>query len=132
MLSESIKSLDKWLAEGYCLIDWDRQTTRPIIDRDGRIIALLSGRPNDDSYTVACKEAYKLLEEIGKDMEFPDSCMEHMRGKFPAVNIGITHGKGTEKPHIRGKNAMNMRLKRIIEHSGFARIAQYQNGKLLP
>ncbi|KAJ7789643.1 hypothetical protein B0H14DRAFT_3573082 [Mycena olivaceomarginata] len=47
---------------GMQIVQWDGRSSRPLVDRKGRVIAVLGGRPNDPEYLRLTKEAANHLE----------------------------------------------------------------------
>jgi hypothetical protein len=72
------------------------RTTHPIVDRDGRVIGLLAGRPQGaKDWDRLAKEMADAVEAARSRCEFTDKQLHHRRGVFPAVPAGIIHGNGT-------------------------------------
>lgn len=71
----------------------------PIYDAKGFIIAVLAGRPNDDSYVQSADQAFERMRSLA-DAEVwkEDELLPHRRGTFIAHNVGISGGKGTPHP----------------------------------
>lgn len=69
-----------------------------IIDDEGRIIAVLVGRPVGDDwpYVVAGLEA--AINQLGKAAKFTEEECDHRRGPLPAMDFGVSHGGG-QKVH---------------------------------
>jgi hypothetical protein len=66
----------------------------PILDKLGRIIAVLAGRPHHDSWNDVNEKVSKIIELVRSMCKFPKKAKVHRRGKFPAMAIGISHGGG--------------------------------------
>ncbi|KAG6848548.1 hypothetical protein H0H93_016025 [Arthromyces matolae] len=65
--------------------------SKPLLDAEGRVVAVLAGQPRSLQYQQAVTEAYDLLQDgmIGK---------AHRRGDFSVINCGILHQQGTQQP----------------------------------
>ncbi|KAF8814950.1 hypothetical protein BYT27DRAFT_7062848, partial [Phlegmacium glaucopus] len=70
----------------------------PFIDQDNRVFLVLAGRPSDQGYVDAADAAYQLLAKEGIGANFAFDQVSHRRGRFPALNVGVTHGNGTLQP----------------------------------
>jgi hypothetical protein len=73
------------------------RTTHPIVDSEDRIIGLLASRPQSAAdWEVLCKEAADAIEDARARCVFTVKQVDHRRGAFPAVPVGISHGNGTQ------------------------------------
>ncbi|KAJ7028885.1 hypothetical protein C8F04DRAFT_963445 [Mycena alexandri] len=73
-------------------------TPRPIVDRNGRIIAVLAGQPDHDGYRDATQLAFEAIRDAGNNARFPAEMRKHRRGLFAAVNVGLFYGQGQWTP----------------------------------
>ncbi|KAJ7231740.1 hypothetical protein B0H12DRAFT_1007985 [Mycena haematopus] len=71
---------------------------RPLIDRNGRIIAVLAGQPSSDAYAAAVRRAFVAISQAGADARFPPQMHKHRRGLFAVINVGLSYGKGQRIP----------------------------------
>lgn len=72
------------------------RTSTPIVDNDGRVIAVLVGQPDDPDWHNVASAAYDALTDAASRLKFSSKIKNHRRGRFPALNYGISHGGGTE------------------------------------
>ncbi|KAF8214562.1 hypothetical protein K438DRAFT_1955612 [Mycena galopus ATCC 62051] len=77
-------SLTNLLGLGFQLIQWDGITPRPLLDRHGRIIAVLAGRPAGDDYCTTAAAAFCAIRDAGAEARFPASMCRHRCGLFAA------------------------------------------------
>lgn len=63
------------------------RVTRAIVDKNGRIIAILAGHP-----ASVHRSAHSSLESARRRCRFPKKTMKHRRGDFPALSAGISFG----------------------------------------
>lgn len=113
-----IYKLAELLSMGFKLVKWDGRcvflnkknlthmyrhpysanacrSSKPILDKNGLVVAVLVGAPaNDASWYGACDDAYNLLRDKAPVFNFTKKAADHRRGKFPAVNVGISFGGG--------------------------------------
>ncbi|KAJ7690435.1 hypothetical protein B0H14DRAFT_2420447 [Mycena olivaceomarginata] len=73
-------------------------TPRPLIDANGRIIAVLAGQPRNDAYRLAVERAFRAISDAAVEARFPASMRKHRRGLFAAMNVGLSYGKGQTTP----------------------------------
>ncbi|KAF8198665.1 hypothetical protein K438DRAFT_1905975 [Mycena galopus ATCC 62051] len=80
------------------LISSPPRTPRPLLDRHGRIIAVLAGRPAGEDYLAAASTAFCAIRDAGAEARFPASMCKHRRGLFAAINVGLSYSKGQKLP----------------------------------
>ncbi|KAJ7866708.1 hypothetical protein B0H13DRAFT_1636504 [Mycena leptocephala] len=73
-------------------------TPCPLLDKHGRIIAVLAGRPNRDAYLASATAAFHAIRSAGLGAQFPAALRQHRRGLFAAINVGLFYGKGQAAP----------------------------------
>ncbi|KAL0568783.1 hypothetical protein V5O48_013199 [Marasmius crinis-equi] len=72
----------------------NRRRPIPILNEDGRVIALLAGRPRSCHWRKIMHEAANLLEILRGQCNFFNSKGPNRRGDFGALNVGISFGGG--------------------------------------
>lgn len=70
------------------------RVVRAIVDKDGRIIAVLAGCPNDSNWESVHRSGHVALQSARKRCRFPKKAKDHRRGSFPALSTGISFGGG--------------------------------------
>lgn len=72
--------------------------TRLILDKKEHIITVLVGQPEDPQWRDTVNAAAKVLQEVkllgAEDSLFNDKWLDHRRGEFLAVPIGVSFGGG--------------------------------------
>ncbi|KAJ7706805.1 hypothetical protein B0H17DRAFT_918481, partial [Mycena rosella] len=97
-----------------------------IIDAKGRIIAVLAGQPSDPSYAASADAAYAAFQAEAVAAKFPCSQYLHRRGgSFPALNVGMFHGKGTRAPIALDNGIYNGLLVRLLANPHINRMVVY-------
>ncbi|KAJ7745014.1 hypothetical protein DFH07DRAFT_776918 [Mycena maculata] len=86
------------LGLGFHLVKWDGIHPHPLLDKNGRIIAILAGRPNQGDYLQSATSAFHAIRDAGAAAKFPAAMRNHRRGLFAAVNVGLFYGKGQRVP----------------------------------
>ncbi|KAJ7804985.1 hypothetical protein B0H13DRAFT_2388016 [Mycena leptocephala] len=92
------RSLADLIALGFRRIKWDGATPCPLLDKHGRIIAVLAGRLNRDAYLVSATTAFHAIRSAGLGAQFPAALRQQRRGLFAAINAGLFYGKGQAAP----------------------------------
>jgi len=59
---------------------------------------LLGGKPKDPTYVNSTHAVFDLMTQEGLAAKFHPNLLHHRRGNFATLNVGITHGKGTQHP----------------------------------
>jgi hypothetical protein len=107
-------------------------TAVPIIDSDGRIIALLAGRPDDVGWISLQNRAAQILEEQRDRCHFPKEAQKNRRGRFPALPVGISFGGGQRHPKNLSQNASNSRVLAYLNAQvEFQRIAGFTSSRFM-
>lgn len=107
------------------------RTPRPILDSLRRIIAVLVGSPGDLTFDQACSHFFDAVMFEGRKASFSKAECDHLRGKFPALNLGVTHAKGTSQPiNIDNKSHTEM-LQRLMGSKDAQRLASFASGEFV-
>ncbi|KDR67150.1 hypothetical protein GALMADRAFT_80188 [Galerina marginata CBS 339.88] len=84
---------------------------------------------NDETWPAVQARAAELLENARPSLFFEKKEKKSRRGKFPAINIGISHGGGQSYPKILSQNPSNAPvLKALVEDQVFERISGFSTG----
>ncbi|KAJ7914350.1 hypothetical protein B0H13DRAFT_2325383 [Mycena leptocephala] len=108
-----------------------RPLSIPIIDSNGRIIAVLGGMPRDVvGWERITGEAATLLDTRVKQGSFNDEQIYHRRAQepYPSISRGISHGGGQTEPGELCNNPSNTRLTdELLQQECFQRLAGFAN-----
>ncbi|PPR00627.1 hypothetical protein CVT26_012211 [Gymnopilus dilepis] len=105
---------------------WDGIQPLIVADRDGRVIAILAGRPDDPSWEAVQREAAELLEEARKTCTVPQKSQHHRRGAFTTLRCGFSHGGGQTSPQNLFNGKTNARvIKKLNDSKPIQRIAGF-------
>ncbi|KAF9061976.1 hypothetical protein BDP27DRAFT_1234242 [Rhodocollybia butyracea] len=116
------------LAQGFEYVKWDGRTPTPVIDRLGRIVAVLAGQPEDPTYSNELMQAYNLMEARGNAYGIGSSASQpHKRGHFSAYNCGTTMGMGNRFPVFMNPKAKRPLIQELLDAKPFQRMASYQS-----
>ncbi|THU90572.1 hypothetical protein K435DRAFT_613407, partial [Dendrothele bispora CBS 962.96] len=81
------------------------RTSRPILDKHGRVVAVLAGRPRSSDWDALVKGGAEEIARAREELTFTRKQTEHSRGDFPAVTVGVAHGGGRREPgNVRQSN----------------------------
>ncbi|KAJ6456564.1 hypothetical protein C8R47DRAFT_929847, partial [Mycena vitilis] len=119
------RSLTNLLGLGFRVIEWDGITPRPIIDKHGRIIAVLAGQPGHDAYSAAVHGAFIAIRDAGYEARFPASMRRHRRGLFAAINVGVSYGKGQTTPCWLNNKEYDELVDGLLANDHIARLAGF-------
>ncbi|KAJ7036311.1 hypothetical protein C8F04DRAFT_1210100 [Mycena alexandri] len=96
---------------------------RPILDRYGRIVAVLAGQPDHPDYRAATNLAFAAMRNATNATRFPAAMKKHRRGLFAAVNVGLSYGKGQSIPGwLDGKDYREL-AEEMLVNTGIQRMA---------
>ncbi|PPQ67439.1 hypothetical protein CVT26_007233 [Gymnopilus dilepis] len=109
--SDRLVTVEEALKLGLTYVPWKGIDSKPYFDSEGRLVCVAAGRPDDARFLAAADAVFEHLAVAGKAAAFRKSHVEHPRGAFPAVNVGITHGQGTQRP----VNLQTHELKGVVE-----------------
>ena len=130
-------TLQKWdgmlsalLFPSYRISDQFSRTPTPIIDREGRLVAILAGRPVDDSWDALSTDAAEALEEARRRCNVPAKDGRHRRGHFLALRCGVSHGSGQTEPGNLQNNPCNAEvLAELNQKLPFMRMSGFATSK---
>ncbi|KAJ7810679.1 hypothetical protein B0H14DRAFT_2378928, partial [Mycena olivaceomarginata] len=106
-----------------------------IVDADGRIVAVLLGRPEGDDWDQVLTEVETLLESIRKRGEqrgvFKSKDRRHRRGKYHTIKGRVTKGPGQKRPgNLAQSKAYRELLHLILVNKAMQRIVGFQSSGL--
>ncbi|KAK7007336.1 hypothetical protein R3P38DRAFT_3597636 [Favolaschia claudopus] len=92
------RSLRELLGRGFHLVRWDGIEPHPILDRYGRIVAVLAGQPDRPDYRATTIAAFNAIQTASTRIHLPSHLSKHRRGLFAALNVGLSYGQGHTIP----------------------------------
>ncbi|KAJ7124030.1 hypothetical protein C8R43DRAFT_899244, partial [Mycena crocata] len=95
----------------------------PIVDSKSRIVAVLAGQPRDPTYAADATAAYHAILDERKRAQFSAKASTHRRGPFPALNVGLSYGKGQRIPGYLRNGHHAALLQRLIGNPSIRRMA---------
>ena|SRR5580704_9926511 len=112
------------------LTDVESSHSKQLVDSQGRIYAVLAGRPDDPTYVKAAEETFQALAEEATKANFATKECNHKRGCFPAVSVGLSYGQGQLKPALLDTGKNTAMMERLLQNTSIQRIATFGSGKL--
>jgi len=103
---------------------------QPIIDYQGRIVAVLAPPPHDLSYFESVKRAGDRMKKEESLGNFDSADFAHGRGeKFAALSAGLSYGNGHTKPSWPLGRHPDI-IDALLGDVDIQRLASHQDGKL--
>ncbi|KAL0568670.1 hypothetical protein V5O48_013311 [Marasmius crinis-equi] len=123
--SMKVYTLEELRRMGYRIVGWDGVSSVPILDQNGRVIAVLAGRPNDETYVEDALCFHRRILECRAKFRWQDESQQ--RGHFPAQAVGVSYGTGQPHPMRRRNTQYGQMMEELLETRGAERIASYQS-----
>ncbi|KAJ6457031.1 hypothetical protein C8R47DRAFT_996080, partial [Mycena vitilis] len=103
-----------------------------IVDAQGRIIAILLGRPEDVDWDDVVRDAAKAMERARRaghaSGAFRSKDTEHRRGRYPVLSAGVSFGGGQERPGNLVNSAKRRKLiDSLLQNKSIRRLAGFQS-----
>lgn len=92
------------------------------------MVAALVGQPKDDGYAAAADAAFAAMVEEARATSFLPTQSLHRRGTFPAVNVGVTHGKDAQAPVFLNNHQHTEMMDRLLGNASIQRLAAFASG----
>ncbi|KAF8178863.1 hypothetical protein K438DRAFT_1680740 [Mycena galopus ATCC 62051] len=135
-----LRRLKDLLKEDYNLVRWDGRRPKLILDADGRIVAVLLGRPEGADWDRVLKEVQRLMDAVRRrgvrQGIFTSQNKEHRRGNFFTMRAGLTRGPGQKRPgNLTHSKTYRRLLQRLLANHSVGRIVGFQSsglGRYLP
>ncbi|KJA12746.1 hypothetical protein HYPSUDRAFT_210166 [Hypholoma sublateritium FD-334 SS-4] len=83
---------------GCTPLEWNGIDPILVVDEKDRVCLALVGRPKEECYWAAATSVHETLLAEGAAAGLTENAVLHLRGRFPALNVGAMHGKGTTNP----------------------------------
>ncbi|KAF8157348.1 hypothetical protein K438DRAFT_1861737 [Mycena galopus ATCC 62051] len=123
--SKTRRSLTDLLGLGLQLVPWDGVNPIPLVDKEGRIFAVLAGQPTAHGYADSVRRAFEFMKFEGNKIHFPPSMLHHRRGLFAAINVGLTYGKGQSVPTWLDTKDYTPLVEKLLAHKDIKRMAAF-------
>ncbi|SJL15741.1 uncharacterized protein ARMOST_19246 [Armillaria ostoyae] len=105
---------------------WQGHVATPIVDRQGRVISVLAGHPEDPDWDAVHKEGADTLENLRTQCRLSDDQRKHWRGHYGALSFRISYGSGqTHLQNLHHNDANTTVLLTLINCVAFLRLAGF-------
>jgi hypothetical protein len=119
---------------GFEVVPWDGKKAKAIYDSKGRLVTVLAGQPQDQTYVEATKEGHRVLMKQGeayREIDEGRSKGGNRRGDYDLLGCGMTHGNGTTKPiNLSVKEKLRPVLEELLSDKSLQRLAGNGSGTL--
>ncbi|KAJ7934440.1 hypothetical protein B0H13DRAFT_1855332 [Mycena leptocephala] len=98
---------------GFTLVDWDGRITRPLVDSNGIVFAVLAGQPNDKTWLSDCTKFANKMADAAKDFCFTKKQKAGRHGDFRSASVGVSFGANTiaqEPQNLRQSSDANLQV----------------------
>ncbi|KAF8872686.1 hypothetical protein BD779DRAFT_1452535, partial [Infundibulicybe gibba] len=103
----------------------------PICDGEGRVVAVLAGRPNSGGYLECTQQLAKTLLDAGSKARLSTGQKVHRRGEYRALSVGVSFGGGQKRPGNLVHKANNTKiLESVMSDPNMRRVAGFGSGAL--
>lgn len=103
---------------------------RPILDSQGRILAVLIPPPDNSSYQESTKRAFSAMKAQVAWADFHGKDLHHKRGdNFAGINVGLSYGNGHTQPTRLNLGRFDNLVSTLLDDVDIQRLASYQDGK---
>ncbi|KAG1721317.1 uncharacterized protein EDB91DRAFT_1088492 [Suillus paluster] len=125
---EGIRKLDDLVQQGFKVVEWDGYTPHVLLDKDRRTIGVLAGHPKDDGWHDTVAAVCTAMEHARDCCAFRRENMEHRRGAYPCLAVGVSFGGGQEIPSNLVHAEQNQEpLQLLLDHKAVQRLAGFGN-----
>jgi hypothetical protein len=110
-------------------LDWLNKLSvnKPLLDVKERLIACIVANPNDPSYKASATNVSNHMQEEATMANFHPKDCHHRRGDFAAINVGVTHGKGTQHPVNLSLHHHSEMVGRLLQDKDVIRLATFMS-----
>jgi hypothetical protein len=104
---------------------------QPIIDKLGRVVAVIAPPLSDPSYLASTIRACdRMKQEISNTGLNPNNLIDPKRGNgYFALNVGLSYGNGHTKPTRRDLGVFQHLADALLGDADIQRLASYQDGE---
>jgi hypothetical protein len=103
-----------------------------LIDKGGVICGVLAGQPSQKKYRDAATAAFKAIQDADKATKFNKKTTTHRRGNFPAINTGVSYGKGQKEPRSLQTHPYTPTVDSLLKNPNIQRLANFGSGECPP
>lgn len=101
-----------------------------VVDEKDRVCVALVGRPKQEAYRAAALSVHEALLVEGVAAGLTERAVPHLRGRFPAINVGAMHGKGTTNPINLSTKGNEPMIARLLKNPHVRQLAAFASCEL--
>jgi hypothetical protein len=99
-----------------------------LIDKYGRIFAVLAGQPHSAAYAAAAHGAFIDIMKAGAGACFPADMRRHRRGLYAVINVGLSYGQGQRIPGWLDNKEYSNLADGLLASTNVKRLAGFADG----
>lgn len=103
-----------------------------IFDAKDRVIGACVGPPDAAAWPEVHRRAFEKLSAEGARAHFAKNERIHRRGRFPAINVGVSMGTGPSKPGNLHLGQHAEMVERLLADPNINRMANHASGMQPP
>ncbi|OJT09916.1 hypothetical protein TRAPUB_13604 [Trametes pubescens] len=126
-----ILTKDDAIKHGLRYIAWDGCEPKALLDKAGKICAVLVGSPKDKvGWAQVNDQAQSLFDQARSEFKLDPKQTTHRRGSYPAVAAGISYGGGqTRVSNLSHSDHNEGIVSRLLQHPAIKRLAGFGDGE---
>ncbi|KAJ3712627.1 hypothetical protein C8R42DRAFT_699196 [Lentinula raphanica] len=111
------------------VLNWNGMESFAVLDRSGRVISVLAGKPRDRHWDSVTKDLEAQLRSARKEMSFSEKQRNNKRAPCPSVSMGTSFGGGSLRPGTMAFHTDSNRkiLMSIAASHSFQRLVGFTN-----
>ncbi|KAF7318610.1 hypothetical protein HMN09_00372000 [Mycena chlorophos] len=127
--SKKERSVEEYLAQGFHLVETGGSEAKPLVDSNNRVFGVYVSPPDNPTYAASHKSAYQELVDASLAAKFPAAFKQHRRGRFAAINVGLSYGQGQTTPSWLESDYPAV-AERLLASTNFNRLAGFASASL--
>ncbi len=99
-----------------------------IFDSKDRVIGACVGPPDVAEWPEVHRAAFEKVNAEREQATFTKDERKHRRGRFPAINVGISMGMGPDRPGVLELGSHTGMAERLVADPNIIRMANHASG----
>ncbi|KAF7318668.1 hypothetical protein HMN09_00378500 [Mycena chlorophos] len=128
--SKKSRGIDDFLRLGFQVLRWNGIDGVPLVDSEGRVFAVLAGRPKGATYDGHVHRAFCLMVAAAAARAAAKTPVQtHRRGFYTAITVGISYGQGQTEPCSLQSEHPEL-AEQLVKDSAFQELASFASSML--
>ncbi|KAF7300327.1 hypothetical protein HMN09_00916000 [Mycena chlorophos] len=135
--SKKSRGIDDFLRLGFQVLRWNGMYVTytpvdgvPLVDSEGRVFAVLAGRPKGATYDAHVHRAFCLMVAAAAARAAAKTAVQtHRRGFYTAITVGISYGQGQTEPCSLQSEYPEL-AEQLVKDSAFQELASFASSML--